>query len=127
MLTKTPDTPIMGYRMMAPMGCANRAVGTMLAMRKPIDRMLQVLSSSAIMNENQQAHAYKTAGAQWGWCEFAAGHLTQPKENENRKNDRTECAKGLAQEDLDLDPSQFPESTQHHLSSLLPNRVTGQL
>jgi hypothetical protein len=38
--------------MTAPMGCAKRAVGTMLAMRKPIDRMLQVLMSSAIVNEN---------------------------------------------------------------------------
>jgi hypothetical protein len=36
--------------MMAPIGCAKRAVGTMLAMRKPIDRMLQVLISSAIVN-----------------------------------------------------------------------------
>ena len=32
----------MGYRMTAPIGCANRAVGTMLAMRKPIDEMLHV-------------------------------------------------------------------------------------
>ena len=31
--------------MTAPIGCAKRAVGTMLAMRKPIDRMLQVLIS----------------------------------------------------------------------------------
>ena len=42
----------MGYRMTAPIGCANRAVGTMLAIRKPIDRMLQVLIISAMVNEN---------------------------------------------------------------------------
>ena len=34
--------------MTAPIGCAKRAVGTMLAIRKPIDRMLEVLISRAI-------------------------------------------------------------------------------
>ena len=38
--------------MMAPIGCAKRAVGTMLAMTNPIDRMLQVLMSSAMVNES---------------------------------------------------------------------------
>ena len=38
--------------MAAPIGCAKRAVGTMLAIRKPIDRMLHVLISSAIVNPN---------------------------------------------------------------------------
>ena len=33
--------------MIAPIGCAKRAVGTMLAITKPIDRMLAVLISSA--------------------------------------------------------------------------------
>ena len=37
---------------MAPIGCAKRALGTMLAMTKPIDRTLQVLMSSAMVNEN---------------------------------------------------------------------------
>ena len=32
----------MGYKMAAPMGCAKRAVGTMLAIRKPIERMKSV-------------------------------------------------------------------------------------
>jgi len=42
----------MGYIMTAPMGCANRAVGTMLAMKKPIDKMLHVVMSRAIVKEN---------------------------------------------------------------------------
>jgi len=50
-----PETAIIGYMMSAPMGCAKRAVGTMLAMRKPIDKMLHVLISSAIVNENKGA------------------------------------------------------------------------
>jgi hypothetical protein len=50
--TKSPETANIGYKMMAPIGCAKRAVGTALAMRKPIDKMLQVLISSAIVNEN---------------------------------------------------------------------------
>jgi hypothetical protein len=40
--------------MIAPIGCANRAVGMILAMRKPIDKMLQVLINSAIVNENNR-------------------------------------------------------------------------
>ena len=39
--------------MTAPMGCAKRAVGTMLAMTKPMDRMLQVLIINAMVNENK--------------------------------------------------------------------------
>ena len=50
--TKSPETAIIGYMMTAPIGCAKRAVGTMLAMRKPIDRMLQVLIRSAIVKPN---------------------------------------------------------------------------
>ena len=38
--------------MMPPTGCAKRAVGTKLAMRKPIDRMLTVLTSMATVNPN---------------------------------------------------------------------------
>ena len=34
--------------MSAPIGCAKRAVGTMLAITKPIDRMLAVLITSAM-------------------------------------------------------------------------------
>ena len=34
-----------------PIGCAKRAVGTRLAIRNPIDRMLDVLKSSAIVND----------------------------------------------------------------------------
>lgn len=45
----------MGYRMTAPITCANRAVGTMLAMRKPIDEMLQVVMSRAMVKENNGA------------------------------------------------------------------------
>ena len=33
--------------MIAPIGCANRALGTMLAIRNPIDRMLIVANASA--------------------------------------------------------------------------------
>ena len=36
------------------MGCAKRAVGTMLAMTKPMERMLQVLNSSAMAKENKR-------------------------------------------------------------------------
>ena len=36
--TKRPDTPSMGYRISVPIGCAKRAVGTRLAMRKPSAR-----------------------------------------------------------------------------------------
>ena len=41
----------MGYNTSAATGCANRAVGTMLAMTKPIDRMLQVLITNATVKE----------------------------------------------------------------------------
>ena len=37
--------------MSVPIGCAKRAVGTMLAIRKPSDRMLSVLKSSASVND----------------------------------------------------------------------------
>ena len=37
-----------------PIGCAKRAVGTMLAMRKPIERMLSVLKSSASANDSER-------------------------------------------------------------------------
>jgi len=47
--TNNPHRPIIGYRMAAPIGCAKRAVGTMLAIRNPIDRILHVLISSAIV------------------------------------------------------------------------------
>src|ERR1700691_5528814 len=39
--------------MNAPMGWAKRAVGTMLAMRKPMDRMLSVEMRSASVKENR--------------------------------------------------------------------------
>ena len=41
--------------MIAPMGCAKRAVGTMLAITKPIERILHVLISSAMVNANNGA------------------------------------------------------------------------
>src|SRR5450755_4118937 len=47
---KSPETAIIGYMITAPIGCAKRAVGTMLAMRKPSDRMLHVLIRSATEN-----------------------------------------------------------------------------
>src|SRR4051794_21561230 len=50
--TNNPDNPSIGYRMIAPIGCAKRAVGTMLAITNPIDKMLAVLITSATMNEN---------------------------------------------------------------------------
>ena len=50
--TNNPHRPIIGYRMAAPIGCAKRDVGTMLAIRKPIDRILHVLIRSAIVNPN---------------------------------------------------------------------------
>ena len=37
-----------------PIGCAKRAVGTMLAIRNPSDRMLTVLKSSASVNDDQR-------------------------------------------------------------------------
>ena len=42
-------------------------------------------------------------------------------------HDRPERAERLAQEDLDLEPGQFPESTQHGSSPLVADRVTGEL
>src|SRR5580704_1269024 len=47
---KIPQTASIGYMITAPIGCAKRAVGTILAIRKPIDRTLNVLISSAIVN-----------------------------------------------------------------------------
>src|SRR5213078_1678171 len=42
-----PDSTIIGYSTSAPIGCAKRAVGTTLAIRKPIVRMLTVTISNA--------------------------------------------------------------------------------
>ena len=44
---KSPENASIGYRITAPSGCANRAVGTRLASTKPSVRMLSVPSSSA--------------------------------------------------------------------------------
>ena len=45
----------LGYRTTAPMGCAKRAVGTILAIRNPTERMLQVLIKSALVKEKRTA------------------------------------------------------------------------
>ena len=44
--TKTPENPTIGYKMMLARDCANLAVGTMLAIRKPIERMVAVQSAT---------------------------------------------------------------------------------
>jgi hypothetical protein len=43
-----------------------------------------------------------------------AGNSAPREENKNGEPDRAERAKRLTQKDFDLDPSQFPKSTQHH-------------
>ena len=50
--TNKPDRPSIGYKMSVPTGCANRAVGTRLATRKPSDMMLTLLTMSATAKLN---------------------------------------------------------------------------
>jgi hypothetical protein len=65
-------------------------------------------------HENRYTHTDEAAGGKRGWCEPAAGYSTPCEEKQNRETDCAECAKRLAQEDLDLNPDPFPESTQYH-------------
>ena len=55
--TNSPDKASIGYRISAPAGCANRAVGTMLAITKPTERMLHVEMIKAIPNANSGTSA----------------------------------------------------------------------
>jgi|SRR5580692_1592392 hypothetical protein len=48
-----PEIVSIGYKIAAPIGCAKRAVGTMLAIRNPIDNIAQVLITSATVNETK--------------------------------------------------------------------------
>ena len=59
--TNSPTAPSIGYRISVPIGCAKRAVGTRLAIRKPSDSMLSVLKSSA-SGERQRAARRASTG-----------------------------------------------------------------
>ena len=184
------ERPSIGYRMTAPIGCANRAVGTRLAITKPIDRMLHGAERAARARSRQRnverrpgssacppAHQQASVSdRQQQLDEHVRGEnrvrpqrrRAQPLEDaalavdrddrherqhgaerdqdrdEDRQDDVDEaptpraetsrragraaararrtpapgsrscrCAERLAHEDLDLEPGQFPQSTQH--------------
>ena len=64
--------------------------------------------------EHRQADADEAVvGSERSRRESAADEPTQDHEDHHRDADRPERAERLAQEDLDLEPGQFPESAQH--------------
>src|ERR1019366_4741553 len=64
--------------------------------------------------ENRELHADEATGGERGRRESPVSRSADQQEKQNRDPDRAECSKRLAQEYLDFDPGQFPESTEHH-------------
>src|SRR4029077_6112860 len=63
--------------------------------------------------EDRQTDAQEPGGRERARGEPASRKSTYEHKNQNRKQDRSECPERLTQEDLDLQPGQFPKSTQH--------------